>query len=241
MPHMVRLLDRRGSHSNSAGWLLHRFCGPEIDPGRADRDFRDIGRSLLFLNKSPVFAYISSVYGTADDGSLLANVADDGTLSPTRTQPRRGQGDASHDAHSGQHRRRSGPTWKGPCHRPHRLPGHRRAGRPSVEIVCGNATKRHERKVGANLTSPAGRGCGALTPPIRRVPDPCHSRGSGTLTSMDWGMDCVMPATSWDVSTAEMGRSGCCLSAGRSCGHPWERPPAAVLGRVDVGRRGGHR
>lgn len=55
--------------------------GPEIDPNRADRDLRDLGRSLLFLNKSPVFAYDSSVYGTADDGSLLANVADDGRLS----------------------------------------------------------------------------------------------------------------------------------------------------------------
>lgn len=55
--------------------------GPAIDPDRAERDLRDLGRSLLFLNKSPVFAYDSSVYGTADDGSLIANVAGDGTLS----------------------------------------------------------------------------------------------------------------------------------------------------------------
>ena len=55
--------------------------GPEADPDRADRDLRDLGRSLLFLNRSPVFAYDSSVYGTADDGSLIAKVAGDGTLS----------------------------------------------------------------------------------------------------------------------------------------------------------------
>ena len=60
--------------------------GPEIEPDHADRDLRDLGRSLVFLNKSPVFAYDSSVYGTADDGSLLAHVADDGRLSlPARS------------------------------------------------------------------------------------------------------------------------------------------------------------
>ena len=60
--------------------------GPEIDPARADRDLRALGRSLLFLNTSPVFAYDASIYGTADDGSLLAAVADDGTLSlPARS------------------------------------------------------------------------------------------------------------------------------------------------------------
>lgn len=60
--------------------------GPDIDPGRADRDLRDLGRALLFLNESPVFAYDSSLYGTAADGSLLAHVAEDGTLSlPARS------------------------------------------------------------------------------------------------------------------------------------------------------------
>ncbi|WP_404348680.1 hypothetical protein LG324_13535 [Phycicoccus jejuensis] len=60
--------------------------GPDIDPDRADQDLRDLGRTLVFLNKSPVFAYDSSLYGTAGDGSLLAAVADDGTLSlPARS------------------------------------------------------------------------------------------------------------------------------------------------------------
>lgn len=60
--------------------------GPDIDPDRAERDLRDLGRTLLFLNKSPVFAYDAALYGTADDGSLLANVAEDGTLSlPARS------------------------------------------------------------------------------------------------------------------------------------------------------------
>lgn len=53
---------------------------PDIDADRVERDLRSLGRTLLFLNKSPVFAYDPSVHGTADDGALLATVAPDGTL-----------------------------------------------------------------------------------------------------------------------------------------------------------------
>lgn len=54
--------------------------GPDIDVDSVDRDLRALGRTLLFLNRSPVFAYDPSVHGTADDGALVATVAADGTL-----------------------------------------------------------------------------------------------------------------------------------------------------------------
>ena len=54
--------------------------GPQIDADRVQRDLQGLGRTLLFLNKSPVFAYDRSVHGTADDGALVATVAADGTL-----------------------------------------------------------------------------------------------------------------------------------------------------------------
>lgn len=54
--------------------------GPDIDVGRVERDLRGLGRTLLFLNRSAVFAYDPSVHGTADDGTLVATVATDGTL-----------------------------------------------------------------------------------------------------------------------------------------------------------------
>ncbi len=66
--------------------------GPGINPDRAGRDLRDLGRTLLFLNKSPVFAYDSTLYGTADDGSLLAKLAEDGTLSLPARSPDEAKG-----------------------------------------------------------------------------------------------------------------------------------------------------
>lgn len=53
---------------------------PDIDVHRVDRDLRSLGRTLLFLNRSAVFADDPSVHGTADDGALVATVAADGTL-----------------------------------------------------------------------------------------------------------------------------------------------------------------
>lgn len=60
--------------------------GPDVDPRRVERDLRALGRTLLLLDKSPVFAYDPSLYGTAEGGSLLAVVAEDGRLSlPARS------------------------------------------------------------------------------------------------------------------------------------------------------------
>lgn len=60
--------------------------GPDVDPSRVQQDLRALGRTLVFLDKSPVFAYDPSLYGTAESGSLLAAVAKDGTLSlPARS------------------------------------------------------------------------------------------------------------------------------------------------------------
>lgn len=54
--------------------------GPDIDPATVEDDLRRLGRTVLFLDRSPVFAYNPQLYGTVADGTLLATVADDGTL-----------------------------------------------------------------------------------------------------------------------------------------------------------------
>jgi hypothetical protein len=54
--------------------------GPDIDPAAVEDDLRRLGRTVLFLDESPVFAYKPQLYGTVADGTLLATVADDGTL-----------------------------------------------------------------------------------------------------------------------------------------------------------------
>ena len=54
--------------------------GPDIDPAAVEDDLRRLGRTVLFLDKSPVFGYKPQLYGTVADGTLLATVADDGTL-----------------------------------------------------------------------------------------------------------------------------------------------------------------
>lgn len=43
-------------------------------------DFASFGQIMLFLNRSPVFAYDTSVFGTVMDGALLATVDADGTI-----------------------------------------------------------------------------------------------------------------------------------------------------------------
>lgn len=65
---------------------------PNVDPGRVEQDLRALGRTLVFLDKSPVFAYAPSLYGTTESGSLLAVVAKDGTLSlPARNPDEAGE------------------------------------------------------------------------------------------------------------------------------------------------------
>lgn len=54
---------------------------PDVDSSGVEEDLRGLGRAVVFLEKSPVFAYDPSVYGTAESGSLLAVVAEDGKLS----------------------------------------------------------------------------------------------------------------------------------------------------------------
>lgn len=60
--------------------------GPDANPDRADRDLPDLGTVVLFLDKSPVFAYDRDIYGTTADGSLITVVSDEGKLSlPARS------------------------------------------------------------------------------------------------------------------------------------------------------------
>jgi hypothetical protein len=54
--------------------------GPDVDPAAVEADLRRLGRTVLFLDKSPVFSYKPQLYGTVADGTLLATVAHDGTL-----------------------------------------------------------------------------------------------------------------------------------------------------------------
>ena len=61
--------------------------GPDIDPSGVADDLRRLGRSVLFLNRSPVFSYNPQLYGTVADGALLATVADDGTLALPALDP----------------------------------------------------------------------------------------------------------------------------------------------------------
>lgn len=46
-----------------------------------DRGLRDLGRLLLFLETSPVFAYADRVYGVELDGGLLGVIDDEGRIS----------------------------------------------------------------------------------------------------------------------------------------------------------------
>lgn len=46
-----------------------------------DRGLRDLGRLLLFLEKSPVFAYADRIYGVELDGGLLGVIDDEGRIS----------------------------------------------------------------------------------------------------------------------------------------------------------------
>jgi hypothetical protein len=53
---------------------------PDVPIAQVEADFRSFGRILLFLNRSPVFAYDPSVYGTVFDGGLLGLVDDGGDI-----------------------------------------------------------------------------------------------------------------------------------------------------------------
>ena len=71
----------RSGALNSADHLdVGLAFGPDIDPAAVEDDLRRLGRTVLFLDESPVFAYKPQLYGTVADGTLLATVADDDTL-----------------------------------------------------------------------------------------------------------------------------------------------------------------
>lgn len=55
--------------------------GPEASVSIVETDLIGLGRTVLFLNRSPVFAYAPSVHGTVFDGALIAPVSDTGALS----------------------------------------------------------------------------------------------------------------------------------------------------------------
>ncbi|MFP5297439.1 MAG: hypothetical protein ACLGHL_00430, partial [Actinomycetota bacterium] len=53
---------------------------PETPLEDIEKQFISFGRVGLFLNRTPVFSYDTSVYGTVLDGDLLALVDDRGRL-----------------------------------------------------------------------------------------------------------------------------------------------------------------
>jgi hypothetical protein len=60
--------------------LVGLSFGPDTPIGDIDRELRSLGQVLLFLNRSPVFAYAPEVYGTVMDGALVGTVRSDGSI-----------------------------------------------------------------------------------------------------------------------------------------------------------------